>query len=127
MADMPKFEKSPPELVERFSGVLDRAGPDATRRPMFGYPCAWVGGNMATGLFASSWWVRLEPGRLAAVLASGEGRTFEVMPGRAMKGYAALPDEVIADDAQIDAWVREAIDYTATLPSKVPKPRASRT
>ena len=74
---------------------------------------------MATGLFARSWWVRLPPERLASVLASGEGRTFEVMPGRAMKGYAALPDEVVADDGQIDAWVREAIDYTATLPPKV--------
>jgi TfoX-like protein len=124
MPDMPRFEKSPPELVERFSAVLDRVGtPDTTRRPMFGYPCAWVGGNMATGLFARSWWVRLPPDRLAAVLASGEGRTFELMPGRPMKGYAALPDEAIADDAQIDAWIREALDYTATLPTKEPKRR----
>jgi hypothetical protein len=119
MPEMPKFEKSPPELVERFSVVLERVGtPDTTRRPMFGYPCAWVGGNMASGLFARSWWVRLPPGRLAEVLASGAGRTFEVMPGRPMKGYAALPDNVVADDGQIDAWVREAIEYTATLPAK---------
>jgi hypothetical protein len=60
----------------------------------------------------------LAPDRLAAVLASGEGRAFEVMPGRAMKGYAALPDADVADDARIDAWVREALDYTATLPPK---------
>ncbi len=119
MPDMPKFEKSSPELVGRFGEVLDRVGtPDTTRRQMFGYPCAWVGGNMASGLFAQSWWVRLSPERLAAVLASGEGRTFEVMPGRAMKGYAALPDEVVADDSQIDAWVSEALAYTATLPAK---------
>ena len=124
MPNMPRFEKSPPELVERFSDVLERAGtPETKRRLMFGYPCAWVGGNMATGLFASSWWVRLPPDRLAAVLASGQGRTFEVMPGRPMKGYAALPGDVIADDAQIDAWVREAIDYTATLPAKEAKRR----
>ena len=125
MPDMPRFEKSPSELVERFFEVLERAGtPETTRRLMFGYPCAWVGGNMATGLFASTWWVRLPPDRLAAVLASGQGRTFEVMPGRAMKGYAALPDGVIADDGQIEAWVREAIEYTATLPARAPKPRA---
>jgi hypothetical protein len=119
---MPTFEKASPELVARFGAVLDRvAGPDVTRRPMFGYPCAWVGGNMATGLFAQTWWVRLSPERLAGVLASGEGRTFEVMPGRAMKGYAALPDAAVADDAAIDAWVREALAYTATLPPKEPK------
>jgi hypothetical protein len=119
MPDRPRFEKSPPELVERFGAVLDRVGtPDVKRRPMFGYPCAWVGGNMATGLFASSWWVRLPPDRLASVLESGEGRTFEVMPGRPMKGYAALPDEAVADDARIDAWIGEALAYTATLPPK---------
>ena len=119
MPDTPKFEKSTPELVARFSAVLDRVGtPDTTRRPMFGYPCAWIGGNMVTGLFAQSWWVRLPPDRLDAVLASGEGRPFEVMPGRPMKGYAALPDDVVADDAQIDAWVSEALAYTATLPAK---------
>jgi TfoX N-terminal domain len=116
---MPKFEKSSPELVARFDAVLDRVGtPDVTRRKMFGYPCAWVGGNMASGLFAQTWWVRLAPDRLAAVMAAGQGRPFQVMPGRDMKGYVALPDEDIADDGRIDAWVREALDYTATMPPK---------
>ena len=119
MPDMPKFEKSSPELVARFGAVLDRMGtPETTRRPMFGYPCAWVGGNMASGLFASSWWVRLPPDRLAAVLASGEGRPFEVMPGRGMKGYVAMSDAILADDARVEAWVAEALEYTATLPPK---------
>ena len=119
MADMPKFEKSPPELVARFAAVIDRvATPDTTRRPMFGYPCAWVGGNMASGLFSTSWWVRLSPDRLAAAMASGEGRSFEVMPGRGMKGYAAMSDAILADDAGVEAWVREALEYTATLPPK---------
>jgi hypothetical protein len=117
--ETPKFEKSPPELVERFGAVLDRvATPETTRRPMFGYPCAWIGGNMATGLFSTSWWVRLPPERLEAVLASGEARPFEVMPGRGMKGYAAMPDEVIGDDARVEAWVGEALAYTATLPAR---------
>ena len=116
---MPKFEKPPAELVARFDEVLDRiATPETTRKPMFGHPCAWVGGNMATGLFAAHWWVRLPPEELERVLASGEATTFQVMPGRDMKGYAALPDEDVEDDDRIDAWVREALDYTATLPPK---------
>lgn len=116
---MPTFEKSPPELVERYGAVLDRvAWPEVGRRPMFGYPCAWVGGNMASGLFATTWWARLPPERIAAVLASGEGRTFELMPGRPMKGYTAMSDAVVADDARVEAFVREALDYTATLPPK---------
>jgi hypothetical protein len=119
MPEMPKFEKSPPELVERFNAILDRVGtPETTRRQMFGYPCAWVGGNMASGLFSSSWWVRLAPDRLAEVEAAGEGGPFEVMPGRPMKGYSAMAEQVLADNGRVEAFVREALDYTATLPAK---------
>ena len=119
MPDMPKFEKPAPELVERFNTAVNRvARSDVTRRPMFGHPCAWINGNMATGLFAQSWWVRLSPDRLAAVLASGEASTFEVMPGRQMKGYAVMPAAIVDDDTQLDAWLREAFDHTATLPPK---------
>jgi hypothetical protein len=118
MSDMPKFQKPPAALVERFNEVVDRVAPDAGRRQMFGHPCAWVGGNMATGLFADSWWVRLPPDRLAAVLATGEASTFEVMPGRPMKGYAVIPSSVVDDDDAVESWIREGIAYTATLPPK---------
>jgi hypothetical protein len=119
MPGTPKFEKSSPELVDQFGAAVERAGrADVTRKQMFGYPCAWIGGNMATGLFAQTWWVRLPPDRLAAVLASGEATGFEVMPGRPMKGYAAMPPEVVNDDTALDAWLREAFDYTATLPPR---------
>ena len=127
MPDMPTFEKPPADLVARFEAVLARvATPETTRRPMFGHPCAWVGGNMASGLFASHWWVRLSPERLAEVLGSGEFTTFSVMPGREMKGYAVMPDEVVADDRQVDAWVDRALAYTATMPPKEPKPRKAK-
>jgi TfoX/Sxy family transcriptional regulator of competence genes len=43
-----------------------------------------------------------------------------------MKGYAALPDAAVADDGRIDAWIREALDYTATLPTKQPKAKKPR-
>ena len=127
MPETPKFEKPPAELVERFETVVGRvAGPEVTRRPMFGHPCAWVGGNMATGLFADSWWVRLSPERLEEVLGSGEATTFSVMPGREMKGYAVMSADRIADDAAVDAWVGEAIEYTGSMPPKQPKARTKR-
>lgn len=117
--EVPKFEKSSPELVARFGVVLDRVGtPDVTRRPMFGYPCAWLGGNMATGLFAQEWWVRVSEPRREALLALAGAHPFQVMPGRDMGRYVVLPDDVVEDDGQIDAWVSEALAYTATVPVK---------
>ena len=81
---------------------------------------------MATGLFANKWWVRLSPDRLEEVLASGEGTTFSVMPGREMKGYAVMSPARVADDAAVDDWVREALAYTAMMPPKAPKAKAAR-
>src|SRR5215207_3364397 len=110
MADMPKFVKPTSELVERFETVLARvAGPEVTRRPMFGHPCAWIGGNMATGLFAESWWVRLAPERMQELLDAGQASTFEVMPGRSMQGYVVMPAAVVEDDDAVDSWVSEAL------------------
>lgn len=116
------FSKSPPELIERFDSVAADF-PEAQRRLMFGYPSLTVGGNMVTGLFQSSWNVRLGAAALAEALALDGAAPFEPMPGRPMTGYALLPPAVIADEAAIRHWVGRAIAYGATLPPKVPKTR----
>src|SRR6185295_16018231 len=53
-----QMPKSPPALIERFDTVAADF-PEATRRLTFGYPCLYVGGNMATGLFGDAWHVRV--------------------------------------------------------------------
>jgi hypothetical protein len=116
---MPKFEKSSPELVARFNSALDRhAAPDVTRRLMFGYPAAWVNGNMATGLFAEHWWVLVGDADRDALLAMPGGGAFEVMPGKAMGRNVLLPPDLVADDAALDRWLGKALAYTRTLPPK---------
>jgi hypothetical protein len=119
MADRPTFTKSSPQLVERFRAVLDRhAAPDIKLKPMFGYPCAWIAGNMTSGLFAEEWWVRLSEEDRETLLALPGAHQFEVMPGKAMGRYVVLPPEVVVDDDGVDAWLAKAIDYTRTLPPK---------
>jgi hypothetical protein len=116
---MPKFEKSSPELVARFNTTLDRhAAPDITRRLMFGYPCAWIAGNMTTGLFAQEWWVSVSEPDRERLLAMPGGHQFEVMPGKAMGRYVVLPPDVVADDARLDTWIATAVAFTRTLPPK---------
>jgi len=117
--EMPKFEKSSAELVARFETVLDRnAAPDITRRQMFGYPCAWIGGNMLSGLFGQEWWVHLSEPDREAMLALPGAHQFEVMPGKAMGRYVVMPPEVVADDATVDAWLAKAVSFTRSLPPK---------
>ena len=113
---MPSFRPSPPELVERFGAVL--AGyPTAVRRKMFGYPSGFVNGTLVTGLFGNGWHVRLAEADQAEVLAAG-GRPFEPMAGRTMRGYVMLPDDVLADDAGLRAWLDRAVAFGRSLPAK---------
>lgn len=115
------WEKSPEELAERFGRVMDRFA-DAERRKMFGYPAAFVGGNMVTGLHQRDWVVRLPEAQQVAARAAGAA-SFEPMPGRPMKNFVALPATIIADDDAIAAWVERAIEHGRTLPPKKQLPR----
>jgi len=114
---MPSFEKSPPELIARFDAIAARVA-GAERRKMFGYPALFAGGNLATGLFAHAWMVRLGAEDLAALLMLPGAAPFSPMPGRTMTGYATLPQDVVADDDALEAWVGRAIAFAGTLPAK---------
>lgn len=113
---MPSFTKSPPELVERFGAVLDDF-PEAERRKMFGYPAAFVGGNLATSLFHDRWVVRLPDDELEPAKADGAA-AFEPMPGKPMKAFVSIPAAAIPDDAAINAWVERGLAHARTLPPK---------
>jgi TfoX/Sxy family transcriptional regulator of competence genes len=117
MPATPAFTKSPPELVARFDEVAMRT-PQAQRRKMFGYPALFVGGNLATGLFADTWMIRLAPADLAELMAIPGAAPFSPMPGRTMSGYGTLPADVVADDARLADWVGRAVAFAGTLPAK---------
>ena len=110
------WEKSPQDLAGRFGRVLGRF-PDAERRKMFGYPAAFVGGNMVTGLHQRNWVVRLAEADQAAAVAEG-ATAFEPMPGRPMKNFVALPATILADEDGVARWVERAVGHGKTLPPK---------
>lgn len=114
---MPTFAKSSPQLVARFDATAARF-PEAERRKMFGYPALFVGGNLVTGLFAETWMIRLPETDREALLALPGAAPFEPMAGKPMKGYATLPDDIVADDDALDGWIRRAIAFGRTLPAK---------
>jgi len=114
---VPTFEKPPTALVERFEAVAARH-PGAQRRKMFGYPALFVGGNMATGLFADRWVVRVHREDLDQLLALPGADPFTPMPGRSMTGWAMLPRDVVDNDDHLDRWLARAFAFAASLPPK---------
>jgi TfoX N-terminal domain len=113
----PGFEKSPASLVERFGAMLDRY-PEVQRRKMFGYPAAFIGGNMVTSLFRDHWVIRLPDADRNQLLEIDGAGPFAPMPGRPMKGYAIVPPSIVADDAAIAEWLERAFGHGRSLPAK---------
>jgi TfoX/Sxy family transcriptional regulator of competence genes len=108
------WRKSSPELVRAFDAALPQRD-HVERRNMFGYPAAFVNGNMFAGLHQDDVLVRLSEAERQALLARG-GRNFEPMPGRVMKNYVLLPEA--SDEATLSPWLRKAFDHTSQLPAK---------
>jgi TfoX/Sxy family transcriptional regulator of competence genes len=113
------WRKASPELVERFEAAV--AGIEGLeQRQMFGYPAAFVGGNMVSGLHQESWIVRLGEDERSSLADQG-WQTFSPMPGRPMREYLALPEGVAADLQAARSWVERAAAYGRTLPPKPPR------
>ena len=111
-----QMPKTPDDLAAWFGSMTDGIA-GLERRKMFGYPSGFVNGNLVTGLFGNGWHVRLAEADQAEVLAAG-GRPFEPMAGRTMRGYVMLPDDVLADDAGLRAWLDRAVAFGRSLPAK---------
>ena len=116
------WTKAPPELVELFYAALPE-DPAVERRKMFGYPCAFVNGNMFTGVFAELIMVRLPDQQRAELLAIEGAAPFEPMAGRPMKEYVVLPESVLRNERALKGWIDKAFLSAASLPPKSPKPR----
>ena len=113
------WRKAPAELVERFHEAV--AGIEGVEvRPMFGYPAAFVGGNLTAGLHQENVMVRLPEAEREERLADGWS-PFSPMPGRPMREYVAMPPEVAGDVTAMRNWIERAAVYVRTLPPKAPK------
>lgn len=116
---MPKFTKAPAETVRLFENAL-KDFPMATQRKMFGYPCAFVNGNMFTGLFQDEMFLRLSDEDRAAIRKDASRGTplFEPMPGRPMRQYVLVPHYVLKSPRLLRAWLTKGMEYAKSLPPK---------
>jgi len=112
-----QFPKSPPGLIATFADVLP-AG--AEKKMMFGYPAAFVNGNMFMSLFGTALILRLPEDARQELIAAG-GRLFEPMKGRPMREYVAVPDAMLDDPRTLKPWVERSLTLGQSLPPKAKK------
>ena len=117
------WTRAPQGLIDLFDECLP-PDPLVERRRMFGYPAVFVRGNLAAGLFGDRVFARLSEADRAAL--PGGGDYFEPMPGRPMKAYAVIPDEVVADEAALAEVLATAVAFTAALAPKERKAKKAR-
>ncbi len=114
---MPAFTKAPEEMVRLFENAMMEF-PMATQRKMFGYPAAFVNGNMFAGLFQDRMFLRLSDEDRAAIRKEYGTPLFEPMPGRPMRGYVEVPRYVLKSPRLLRTWLTKGMVYTKTLPAR---------
>jgi hypothetical protein len=119
-----KWRKPSEELTRTFAEVTP--GPPATPRKMFGFPAAFINGNMFMGLHQEDMVLRLPDDARTELLRTNGARTFEPMPGRPMREYVVVPPALLKDRTKLSAWARRALDYCSLLPPKVKKAAAKK-
>jgi TfoX/Sxy family transcriptional regulator of competence genes len=108
----------PPENAAIFGQLMQRF-PEAEPRRMFGCPCAFVHGNMFTGLHQENMIFRLSPEDRAAFLTLPGATPFVPVQGRPMREYVVAPPEMLALPDELERWMSQALSFAKRLPPKV--------
>ena len=117
---MPKWKPAPADLVATFERVAGGLS-GVELRKMFGYPAAFVAGNMFTGLHEDRMILRLGEEDRTVLLREQGARIFEPMPGRPMREYVVVPEALLRSAPKLLGWLRSAEAYARTLPPKSSK------
>ena len=119
-----KWRPAPEGLVDAFEKAL-RAVPDAEPRKMFGYPCAFINGQMFAGLHQENMVLRLSEEQREIIGRFG-AKPFEPMPGRLMREYVIVPESFLKAPEKLAEWIKKSFDYAKSLPPKAAKERSRR-
>lgn len=111
------WKHAPQELVTFFLEVV-KILPGVETRKMFSYPCAFVNGNMFTGLHEDRMILRLSIGDRAVFRNLDGAHPFEPTPGRPMTEYSVVPPTMLKSGDELNSWLVKSFNYAKSLPPK---------
>ena len=112
-----EWKRSSPEVLAAFDSLVP-GSEGVERRKMFGYPCAFLNGNMFMGVFQEQIFIRLSAEDRDAFLDLDGARGFEPVEGRIMREYVIVPDWMMERGDELRGWIERSEDYVSSLPSK---------
>lgn len=103
-------------LAARIRTIL-QDDPGLDEKKMFGGIAFLINGNMACGVHTDNLIVRLDPEDFAENLLKPGASVFD-MTGKPMKGWVLVAPEALEDDAGLEQWVRQGVEFAQSLPPK---------
>ena len=103
--------------------VANRKG--VSEKQMFGGLAFLLDGSMSCGIHRDELIVRIDPAAADSALSQPGVRVFDIT-GRPMKGWLLVNSSAIRDEMALAKWVRQSVDYAATLPKKSAKQQIRR-
>jgi TfoX/Sxy family transcriptional regulator of competence genes len=103
-------------LATRVRSALEGRG-GLSERKMFGGLCLMLHGNMFAGVMLNEVMLRVGPDRFESVLARPGARPMD-FTGRPMQGFIYVDKGACTTDADLSAWLGEALGFVETLPPK---------
>jgi TfoX/Sxy family transcriptional regulator of competence genes len=107
-----------PVLAERVRQQLADVK-KVTEKEMFGGLAFFAAGNMCCSVSTDGLLVRIRPDLFHDALTRPNVSEVE-MGSRTMKGYVRVNGDGVADDAELELWVRLGLSYAQSLPPKKP-------
>lgn len=103
------------KLAERIRSQLDDI--PSVEKKMFGGVGFLLNGNLACGVNKENLIVRVDPEKHSALLKKPHAKPFD-LAGKPMKGWLIVEADGVKTDKQLNAWVKEGVEFALTLPPK---------
>ena len=86
-------------------------------KKMFGGIGFLLNGNMACGVNKENLIVRIDPEKQDTLLKKPHAKPFD-LTGKPMKGWLVIEAEGVKTQKQLSAWVKEGVEFAASLKPK---------
>lgn len=106
-------------LAQRIRDAVPR-GTVLEEKKMFGGLCFMTRGHMTLGIVKNDLMVRVGPDAYETALKQPHARPMD-FAGRPMKGMVYVSPAGVDMAADLEKWIRAALDFNKSLPSKTKK------